>query len=242
MADIILDIPGLGRVQGACDQDNGVYSFLGLQYGAISERFGPSELETLGWNSIRDGTKFGPSCPQVESPISGLDHDSIEFSEFGCLSLNVFLPAKTDLSKISQSGLKILVWVHGGSFMHGSSSSEIYNGVPFVANAEAEGFPVAFVSLNYRLGMLGWFACDELLQEQERQLAAGLRKNPIKALNYSAGNQGLVDVGVALQWVAKYLCPALGSTVADVTTMGVSIKFDSEFATIMIQFICADYF
>ncbi len=113
-----------------------------------------------------DASLFGPSCPQIEGGAVVGDED--------CLRLNVFT---------HNDGLvrPVLFFIHGGGFVRGSGSQTIFEGTPLAANGD-----VVVVTINYRLGALGFLAIDELIQENVRN---------------TAGNFGLLDAIAALQWV-----------------------------------------
>ncbi|TFY78808.1 hypothetical protein EWM64_g5204 [Hericium alpestre] len=113
-------------------------------------------------------TNFSASCVQAGLPFS-------EISE-NCLTLNVFRPAGVS----SKSELPVMVFIYGGGFVAGQSS--IMNGTGLVSRSIARGTPIVFVSLNYRLGPLGFPLGDEAARN-------GLL------------NLGLHDQLVALKWV-----------------------------------------
>src|SRR5689334_4874611 len=128
----------------------GADAYLGIPYaeppvGAL--RFQPPV--PLGpWQGERDATRFGASAPQpVGGPFSGLVPGMAvgEQSE-DCLTLNVWTPADAD-------GLPVMVWLHGGAFTIGGSSLPTYDGRLLATEQQ-----VVVVSLNYRLGALGWLS------------------------------------------------------------------------------------
>lgn len=133
------------------------------------------------WNTLR-AVEYGPTCPQGNPSAAGnpaIDED--------CLYLNVWTP------KVTPDGsgtLPVMVFIHGGAFISGSGGSakgdttnhlNIYDGSQFVATSR-NGENIVFVTLNYRLGVLGFLAGDKF------------------GLN---GNFGIKDQTKALQWVQR---------------------------------------
>ncbi len=112
-----------------------------------------------------------------------------------CLYLNIWTPAKT-----TQDKLPVMVYIHGGGFSSGSGSVPLYDGT----NMAQKG--VVFVTINYRVGMFGFFSHPELTAQSP---------------NHASGNQGLLDQVAALQWVNKNIM-AFGGDPNNVTIAGQS--------------------
>jgi para-nitrobenzyl esterase len=112
-----------------------------------------------------------------------------------CLTLNVWTPTDSDSSK-----LPVFVWIHGGGFTEGSSEVPVYDG------AELARTGMVVVTINYRLGIFGFFAYPELTAESP---------------HHSSGNYGLLDQVAALQWVHDSI-RAFGGNPEDVTICGQS--------------------
>ena len=112
-----------------------------------------------------------------------------------CLSLNVWRPAKN-----AKAGLPVMVWIYGGGFMAGASSEPRQDGGVLARHG------VVVVSMNYRLGIFGFFAYPELADESDKK---------------AAGNYGLLDQVAALQWVHRNIA-AFGGDPANVTIFGES--------------------
>src|SRR3990167_2552098 len=125
------------------------------------------------WQDVRDATAFGPSCIQPPVPPTSVYFDPPKTSSEDCLSLNVWAP--DDARKAP-----VIVWIHGGSLRIGGSAQPMYDTTAYAERG------VVFVSVNYRLGVLGWLAHPELMAED----AGGL-----------SGNYGLKDQVAALEWV-----------------------------------------
>lgn len=143
------------------------------------------------WREPRDAVAFGPSCPQgpvVASLIAGAA--SGPASE-DCLTLNVWAP-------LGARGAPVMVWLHGGGNQQGGSSIPFYDGASFARDG------VVLVTVNYRLGPLGFFAHPSL----------GSEGRP-------AGNYGLMDQIAALDWVRRN-ARAFGGDPTQVTVFGES--------------------
>jgi para-nitrobenzyl esterase len=174
-----------GRVKGT---GVGVVTFKGIPYAAPPVgrlRWRPPE-DPPPWTSVRDATQFGPQCPQPQS--------SGPMSE-DCLSLNIWTPART-----ASDRLPVMVWIHGGGFFGGSGSRSEYDGEALARRG------VVLVTLNYRVGALGYLAHPALSHESARGVS---------------GNYGLLDQIAALHWVQNHIAQ-FGGNPADVTVFGES--------------------
>ena len=155
----------LGRIIGRRINAAAPYeSFLGVPYAlppVADLRFLPP-APASSWQGHLTATAPPPSCPQM-------DGDKV-IGEENCLFLNIYTPAEAD------GKLPVMVWIHGGRFTSGSGSDPLYGPELFVK----EG--VVLVSINYRLGALGW----------------------LTTLSSDApGNLGLRDIALALTWVKE---------------------------------------
>ena len=183
-----------GAVQGEVVGDLNV--FKGLPYAAPPtgwRRWRPP-AEAAAWKGVRDATRFGPACVQPRSsPGSSIYASELGAMSEDCLSLNVWAPAKAQKAPV-------LVWIHGGALVTGSSSEAVYDG------AKLAGQGVVVVSINYRLGVLGYLAHPELSAESREGVS---------------GNYGLLDQIAALRWVKANIA-AFGGDPANVTIAGES--------------------
>jgi len=142
------------------------------------------------WTGMRDATAYGPMCMQMRQVTP-----DVKQSE-DCLTLNVWTPAT-----FKPGGkLPVMVWIHGGSFTGGSGSNAIYDGTHFAERG------VVLVTVNYRLGRLGFFAHPALTAEQPAGPLA---------------NYGMMDNLAALKWVQANIA-AFGGDPANVTAFGES--------------------
>lgn len=130
--------------------------------------------------------KFGSACPQYKSAFGP------ESLEEDCLFLNVYVP------KAGEGPFPVMVWIHGGAFVAGSGGPE-YDPSRLVAQG------VVVVTINYRLGPLGFLAHRDLTNEQDG----------------GSGNYGLMDQQLALRWVQDNIS-TFGGDPNNVTIFGES--------------------
>lgn len=145
------------------------------------------------WREVRDATHFGPACQQPSAPPGSIYAETYPAMSEDCLSLNVWAPAKAE-------NAPVFVWIHGGNLVRGSSQQAMFDG----ANLAKRGIVV--VSINYRLGVFGYFAHRELSAESPEGVS---------------GNYGLLDQIAALHWVKQNIA-AFGGNAANVTIAGES--------------------
>src|SRR5580704_13002214 len=139
------------------------------------------------WKGIRVAKAFPAMCPQFQL-IPGPQSED-------CLGLNVWTPARSASEK-----LPVMVWIHGGGFVIGASSQTAYDGEPLAAQG------VVGVSVNYRLGIFGFFAHPGLSKESPQGVS---------------GNYGLLDMVAGLEWVKRNI-GAFGGDPNNVTIFGES--------------------
>jgi para-nitrobenzyl esterase len=142
------------------------------------------------WEGVRAMQQVGAAC--IQSPLGAARASSLPQSE-DCLTLNVWAPKNARQAAV-------MVWLHGGGFVQGSG------GLPFYSGQSLAGKGVVVVTLNYRLGDLGFFAHPELSRESPGEPAV---------------NFGLMDQIAALRWVQKNIA-AFGGDPKQVTLFGES--------------------
>ncbi|MGP3983561.1 carboxylesterase/lipase family protein [Streptomyces sp. KR80] len=183
--------PAVGRLRGVAE--GGVAVFKAVPYavppvGAL--RWRPAQPHP-GWAGTRDATAFGSSAPQLyrEEGDEVLGHHGSPPFDEDCLTLNVWTP-RIDTSKRS-----VMVWIHGGGFISGSGSLPYYSGETFARNGD-----LVVVTINYRLGPLGYLYFDE---------------------DGAGGNFALTDQLTALRWVRDNIA-AFGGDPDNITVAGQS--------------------
>jgi para-nitrobenzyl esterase len=167
----------------------GVSAFLGIPYAAAP--FGANRMRApqpvAPWDGEREATAFGPTVPKGDYPPAYVPlFPEVVIPGEECLNLNVWTP------DLGAAGLPVLVWIHGGSFMNGSSSVGEYDGAAFARDG------VVCVSINYRLAAEGFLFLDDGIV-----------------------NLGLLDQLAALGWVQRNI-GAFGGDPARVTVAGES--------------------
>lgn len=161
-----------GKLKGITQQ--GLNIFKGIAFAAppVNELRWKAPEPPSPWQGIRDASRFGDACVQPSSPPPSIYFQDIGATSEDCLTLNVWAPQKV-------ANAPVLVWIHGGALWAGSSKEPFYDG----SKIAKEGTVV--VSINYRLGALGYLAHPALTAE-----AGG-----------TSGNYGLLDQMAALRWV-----------------------------------------
>lgn len=146
------------------------------------------------WDGTRDASAFGPACIQnrSSSPWNIYSNDPGAMSE-DCLSLNIWTPANA-------AGAPVMVWIHGGSLWAGFGHEAIYDGSAMARQG------IVVVSINYRVGVLGYLAHPGLSAESPLGIS---------------GNYGLQDQIEALRWVQRNI-EAFGGDPSNVTIAGES--------------------
>jgi para-nitrobenzyl esterase len=157
-----------------------VESFKGVPYaeppvGALRWR---PPVPVAPWSGPRDAGQVGAIC--IQPPANGDNGvGPLPMSE-DCLTLNVWAPARNEGGEREQP-LPVMVWIHGGGYINGSGTAALYDGTSLASRG------VVVVTLNYRLGRLGFF--DHPALAADRPAAE------------PAGNYGVMDMIAALQWV-----------------------------------------
>lgn len=181
-----------GPVRG--ETSGPVLAFRGIPYAAAptgARRFRAPEPRPP-WDGVLDATVHGHAAPQNPSVLETMLGSEGTTWDEDCLHLNVWTPAADGAAR------PVLVWIHGGAFVTGSGSTPWYDGTRLA------GRDAVVVTLNYRLGALGFLHLDDL----DLALAG-------------SGNVGLLDQVAALEWVRDNIA-GFGGDPANVTVFGES--------------------
>ncbi|QHW00293.1 carboxylesterase/lipase family protein [Spirosoma endbachense] len=175
-----------GHVKGVRDA-SGVTNFRGIPYAAapVGNRRWQPPFPVPSWKELRLATEYGPACPQQSQSWGPTSED--------CLSLNVFTTATKRPTR------PVMVWIHGGGYLGGSARG--YDGRVLAHKG------VVVVTINYRVGALGYLAHPALGAESTQQ---------------GSSNYGLLDQIAALKWVQRNIAQ-FGGDPANVTLFGESV-------------------
>ncbi|MFV3127054.1 carboxylesterase/lipase family protein [Niveispirillum sp. KHB5.9] len=195
---VLADTPPQVRVADGILQGmsgDGVAAYKGIPYAQppVGDLRWKAPLPAKPWQGVRDAKNFGNACLQPPPVPTSVYYGGMAPMGEDCLSLNVWVPAKA-------KGLPVMVWIHGGALVGGSSSEPLYDGTRIAQQG------VILVSINYRLGLLGYLAHPALSAESPDKLS---------------GNYGLMDQILALRWVRDNIA-AFGGDPAKVTIAGES--------------------
>jgi para-nitrobenzyl esterase len=184
-----------GKVEGKLIDEETVRAFLGLPYAAppVGQLRWMAPSPPAAWKGVRDATKFGARCEQWHIWNDYLFLDSGPSED--CLYLNVYTPAAAN----GNSRLPVMFWIHGGGYTAGAGSEPRYTDSALPSRG------VVLVTINYRLGVFGFLASEDLAKE-----GGG-----------SAGNYGLMDMVAALRWVRANIA-GFGGDPGNVTIFGES--------------------
>ncbi|MFZ0266185.1 carboxylesterase/lipase family protein [Caulobacter sp.] len=182
-----------GALRGV--EQGGLKVFKGVPYAAApvgALRWKPP-VAAPAWSGVREALDFGPACQQPKPRPGGIYSSPLKAMSEDCLSLNIWAPEEIKKAPV-------LVWIHGGSLIAGASSEGMYDGTALAKQG------LVVVSINYRLGVLGYMAHPELSAESP---------------DHVSGNYGLLDQIAALRWVQNNIA-AFGGDPANVTIAGES--------------------
>ena len=182
-----------GRVEGR--SEDGLAVFRGVPYAAppVAARRWAPPLREAPWAGVRDAAEIGPTAPQRASLVMRMVGLEGFAQDEDCLTLQVWTPALDGAQR------PVLVWLHGGGFTAGAGSLPLFDGAPLARRGD-----VVVVTVNYRLGALGFLALPDLLDAGE-----------------IGANFGLLDQIAALEWVRDH-ASLLGGDPGNVTVFGES--------------------
>lgn len=186
-----VDAPA-GVMKGFHQGDANVFRAIPYALPPIGERRWRPPTPMPRWQGVRAAQKMGVACMQPPMAAGPYDRGKVPMAE-DCLTLDVTTPANA-------RNAPVMVWIHGGTLIWGSGHSEMYDGREFAKRG------VVLVSINYRLGVLGYLAHPELSKESPEGVS---------------GNYGLLDQIAALRWVRENIA-AFGGDPRNVTIFGES--------------------
>jgi para-nitrobenzyl esterase len=187
---------------------HGAHVWLGIPYAQppVGDLRWKAPLRALPWEGRKEMLGYGAQCPQLPV-IENIDADRAYVGVEDCLRLNVWAPTyHKDGVPTADEALPVMFWIHGGGNTVGSGGSDlvqIYDGSMMATEQK-----VIVVSVNYRLGPMGWFFHDALRETSGTQEDA-------------SGNYGTLDLISALGWVQENI-EAFGGNPANVTIYGES--------------------
>jgi len=182
-----------GRLEGRLVDSLNV--FKGIPYAAppVGTLRWKAPAPMVSWSGIRKATEFGPACFQPRPKLSNIyEGKPVPMSE-DCLTLNVWAPKDA-------RNAPVFFWIYGGALWGGTNRDPLYDGERLAKQG------IVVVSINYRLGPLGWLALPALSAESPDGIS---------------GNYGLLDQIAALRWVKENI-GAFGGDPANVTIAGES--------------------
>jgi para-nitrobenzyl esterase len=185
-----------GRLEGI--HEDGEYVFRGIPYAAaaVGSLRWHAPQPPKPWSGVRQALEFGSVAPQ--NPMPGMeamaDFAVTEPQDEGCLYLNIWTPGTNDARR------PVMVWIHGGAFIVGSGSQEMFRGNTLVRRGD-----VVLVTINYRMGALGFLNLKEITRGR------------IPA----TGCEGLLDQIAALDWIRENIV-AFGGDPDNITVFGES--------------------
>ena len=201
-SDAVVD-PGVvavtgGLVSGVSIDETDVRSYKGIPFAAApvgALRWRPPQ-PVAPWDGVRDSTAFGPACLQPLREVGSFYGQIVDEDEMNedCLYLNVWTAAQPEEQK------PVMVWIHGGGLSSGHGGEATYDGTALAQRG------VVLVTINYRLGPLGYLAHPLLVAESEHD---------------ASGNYGTLDQVAALRWVRDNIA-AFGGDSGRVTIFGES--------------------
>jgi para-nitrobenzyl esterase len=196
LKDGVAEVEG-GRLVGTASADGVVFAFKGVPYAKapIGElRWRPPQ-RCAPWAGLRCAQSFAPRCIQPARAANAIGNFGPEPESEDCLYLNLWTAARS-----AEERRPVMVWFHGGAFYLGSGALPLFDG----AQLARQG--VVLVTVNYRLGRLGFLAHPDLTTES----GTG-----------ASGNYGLMDQIAALRWVRDNVA-AFGGDPGCVTIFGQS--------------------
>jgi para-nitrobenzyl esterase len=190
--ETIVDSPA-GKVEGLMEGKLRVFKGIPFALPPVGPARWKPPSPMPSWKGVRKATAFGPACPQTSPQLSNIyTRDPMQMSE-DCLTLNIWAP-------LDARKAPVFFWIYGGALVGGASREPFYDGTRLAEQG------ILVVSINYRLGALGWLAHPELSAESPDGVS---------------GNYGLLDQIEGLRWV-QHNIGSFGGDPSNVTIAGES--------------------
>ena len=192
-ADTAVVNPPAGKLQGTSERQLQVFKGIPYALPPTGEMRWKPPLPMPKWKGTREATQFGAACIQPKGKPDSIYFWNLPKTSEDCLYLNVWSPANARKAPV-------FVWIHGGALSGGSGSEPMYDGAKLAERG------IVVVTINYRLGALGFLVHPGLSAESRRNIS---------------GNYGLLDQIQALEWVKRNIA-AFGGDPGNVTIAGES--------------------
>ena len=192
----------LGAVSGTYSATTGITAFKGIPYATppVGDLRWKPTVPATKWTGVLKADHFGANCVQRPRPVmNGQTPEAFQTIQGSvsedCLFLNVWTPAKSATEK-----LPVMVWIHGGGYSGGSGSIPMFDGEELARKG------VVVITINYRLGLMGFLALKELDAESKQHVS---------------GNYGILDMIESLKWISRNIA-GFGGDPKNVTIFGES--------------------
>ena len=185
--------PPAGRLRGVVEGNLKVFKGIPYAQPPVGTRRWKPPGPLPRWQGMREATAFGPACFQPEGPRTSVYWEPPMPMSEDCLTLNIWAP-------VGARDAPVFFWIYGGALWGGASRDPLYDGTQLAERG------IVVVSINYRLGPLGWLALPQLSAESPQGVS---------------GNYGLLDQIQALEWVRRNIS-AFGGDPSNVTIAGES--------------------
>jgi len=187
-----------GLLAGTAGASPDIRVYRGIPYAAppVGDLRWKAPQAPASWQGVRQATEFSNACWQTPYPAAAAIYQTkLPSLSEDCLYLNIWTPAKS-----AKDRLPVMVWIHGGGFTRGFAGTRSYDGEALARKG------AVIVTINYRLGVFGFFAHPALSAESG---------------HHASGNYALLDQIAALEWVKKNIA-AFGGDPGRVTIFGES--------------------
>ncbi|KAF2809447.1 alpha/beta-hydrolase [Mytilinidion resinicola] len=196
---VSLNVPELGEITGICF-DGKTTQYMGIPYATVPGRFRRPQPAAVPWPDQKwDGTKVGPFPSQpprdfypIPNPSRPWLSDAPTTSSTDCLSMNISVPSPPSPIPTPQK-YPVMLFLHGGAFVYAAGGAAIYDGRILSEISAKLDMPTIIISINFRLGLFGFLASEEIREYNAEHGEDGV------------GNYGIWDQVDALRWVQRFI-------------------------------------